>query len=40
MAAETAISALKQNSFSPLAFRDYGILVRSRYQAFYDAFLS
>lgn len=40
MAAETAISALKQNDFSPLAFRDYGILVRSRYQAFYDAFLS
>ncbi len=40
MAAETAISALKQNDFSLLAFRDYGTLVRSRYQASYDAFLS
>lgn len=38
MAAKTAISALKQNDFSPLAFRDYGTLVRSRYQASYDAF--
>ena len=40
MAAESAISALKQNDFSPLAFRDYGTRVRSRYQASYDAFLS
>jgi menaquinone-9 beta-reductase len=40
MAAGTAISALKQNDFSPRAFRDYGTLVRSRYQAPYDAFFS
>jgi menaquinone-9 beta-reductase len=40
VAAETALSALKQNDFSPLAFRNYGTLVRSRYQASYDAFLS